>query len=189
MFGGYERHKRAIKATKSSGKSAFQRQVARRDMTDNQIAALSLKLELDVYTDIAAERRRNLRNEMTELEPLSRMNMRYLAGALFLIEMSMQTRKPIGFKLTDPAIRLVLETLGVKTGDDAPPPIKSLEVLLTYVSVVSNFRTKEHHATEYNPDEIYEEGGAPPEDEDLTSPAQRIAEVGKVHLADYDDED
>ena len=197
MFSGYESQKKRAGAQsarsrrdKTSGRTTFQRQITRRDMSDNQITALTLKSELDAYIDIPVDRRRNLRNEMIELESLSRMNMRYLAGALFIMEMQTRSRSPdYSFDPRNPVIMSVLERLGVRTGDDAPPPIKALEVLMTYIFVVTNFRRKgDVISTEYNPDEIYEEAEDVVEDED-DAPIRRIEDVGRLHLADYDDDD
>lgn len=198
MFSGYESQKKRVAAQsararrdKTSGRTTFQRQITRRDMSDNQIAALTLKSELDAYIDIPVEQRRSLRNEMIELESLSRMNMRYLAGALFIMEMQIRSRSPdYSFDPRNPVIMSVLERLGVKTGDDAPPPIKALEVLLTYISAVSNFRKKgDVVSTEYNPDEIYEETREVVDESEDDTPIRRIEDVGRLHLADYDDDD
>lgn len=144
--------------TGSRHQKTFNDRLARRDMTDNQMAAINLKKALDYY-DLSPERRVSLKNDLAELDILKHLNMKYLAGALYILE-NIPKDEPLSAKhLSDDFIptATVLVHITSETGkDSAEQIIKHKEVLLTYMIKVTIFRkdSTQHYVTEDSMDQI-----------------------------------
>jgi hypothetical protein len=131
-------------------RTGIYRQLTRRDLTENQLAALNLKSELDYYPEISQERKILLRKEFVELDSLKRMNMRYLAGAIYIFEQRSEGVQfdAYMFSSSNPVMQRVLERLDTLNPKDSYTDeaytellVKRREVLLTYAVVVENFRS------------------------------------------------
>ncbi len=149
-LGGLESKAGSSRLKSSSGR------LAHRDITDNQMAAINLKKALDYY-DLTQDRRQDLKNELVELDSIKHMNMKYLAGALYILENIPKGENVVAQYLDEsfqPMLR-VLMNITSETGKDSPEQIiKHKEVLLTYMIKVIMFRGDEisHYTTEDLPE-------------------------------------
>lgn len=179
--------------------SGYQRQLPRRDMTENEIAALALKSELEKYP-FTSETRKALRDEMFEMDSLFRMNMKCFAGALYIIsqitdispsgDINIQPKhfSPEEFK----PMRDVLEQLSYY-GEDVPAKttLARREILLAYVYAIINFRkwivTNSIERTSY----ILDEDQPPDPTASSPDPAikKQIDDIERLPVPGEDDDD
>jgi hypothetical protein len=142
-FGSQGFKRKVVKKARAGGKGAmrwvprdFQ---SRRQMTPNQLAASNLSKELAAgYPGIPEEQRNVLRRRMEELDQIRTMNMRYLAGALYIVE-ELKVKESSAAMFAGPIWEFVVKRLALTSSMNAEAAVqpsmltKYKEELLVYI--------------------------------------------------------
>jgi sporulation protein YlmC with PRC-barrel domain len=184
--------------SKSSKKSKTKsgRQMSRGNMPKKIRAYMALKNELLEYSEISSDRANTLRNTVIELDILSNMNMKYLAGAIYISEMinirissipgsSIGDVSPSDFDPSVSPMKDVLIRISVRDGSKTQSKkllSKRLEVLFTYTQAIFGIMIKNSGPTETIPDSI-------PDDDVLPSGVAIINQDQLVEFNEDDDDD
>ena len=181
--------------SKSSKKSKTKsgRQMSRGNIPKKIRAYMALKNELIEYSDISSDRANTLRNTVIELDILSNMNMKYLAGAIYISEMinirnssisgsSIGDVLPTDFDPSFSPMKDVLTRISIRDGGKTQSKkllSKRLEVLFTYTQAIFGIMIKNGGPTETIADSI-------PDQDVLPS---GIEVINQDHLQAFDEED
>lgn len=189
----YQKHKKVIREPRGRGPSTSHAPVSKKftikkPKTELQIARMKLDSELSSY-NISKDQRFSFRREMTQLKSFSKMNMKYLAAALYILSLSKSQSAPDPeffqqFDLDAPishygsAINTIKERLSGLDPRGTPPEdlmVKRKEVLLTYVFSISHLRTSAIPPPTEQEDYEDEEDDEDEEDRDETSSSDEFS--------------
>lgn len=96
----------------------------------------SLVSELEKYSDITEGRRYLFRDEMRNIDNLTSLNMKYLAGSLAWIDENNSTYPYESLNMNDPITSMILSIVSI----NQPPTISELEQLFIYVKRIEIYR-------------------------------------------------
>jgi hypothetical protein len=166
----------------------FQKYLMRREMNINQPASIKLKTALSSYS-ISPERRNVLKNEMMQFENLHRMNMKYLAASLYMLEtLASRLSSEIAFspadfdQNTEPMNEILQQLEQLNKHDTLATLTKKKTTILTYMLAIIALRQEKNVDGEI----IYAEASSSEDEEDELDEIERLPLPGEE--VDYDED-
>jgi len=124
------------------GIGGIHRQITRRQMTPNEMAAWDLNRSLEKYPVFTSEARSDIQNEFVRMEGLRTMNMKTLAATLSFLRAVDNQPTPNSFRdeIIGPHISLLLPAGDMNPEDRARLTIRFKAQILIYIRAILNFR-------------------------------------------------
>ncbi len=121
---------------------ATHRQLTRKHMTPNELAAWKLNQALEKYPVFTEDARRNLQVEFVEMQGLRTMNMKVLAATLSFLKSVNNQPNPQSFQdqYVLPHIRLLLPTKEIAEEEKRRLIIRFKAQMLIYIRAIGFFR-------------------------------------------------
>lgn len=121
---------------------ALHKQLTRRHMTPNELAAWKLNQALEKYPEFTKEGRENIQNEFVDMQGLRTMNMQLMATTLNFLRGINNQPTPVSF--TDehiiPYMNQILPTNKTEPGELRRLIIRYKAQILMYIRAIENFR-------------------------------------------------